>query len=120
MALPINTARAARMLTVTFNTSAQILRKSTVRDTSGGTIDSYATVATKACTFTRSNVTPRERENAFTIQHISYWTFVFEAGTDIRNTDRLYVAAEGRTFEVVGGRSGSLELATRVVCVELI
>ena len=118
MPLPINLRRAERILEGIFDTTGTVMRKSEVHDTSGGMTDSYTSIGTFPCMFVRSNVTPRENENAYTIQHISYWTFSFPARTDISTTDRI--VCNGRTFEVVGGRSGSFELATRVTCIELL
>lgn len=117
MPLPINLRRAEQLIALTFNATATIMRKGQVADSSGGTTDTYSAVATLPCNFTRSNVTPREHENAYTIQHISYWTFVFAARSDVRTTDRI--VSQGRTWEVVGGGSGSYEIATRVTCQEI-
>jgi Phage head-tail joining protein len=109
--------QAKALIQTTFNTSATVLRKTSTVDTSGGFADSYASVATLACSFSRYQVTPVERENTFTVQTIVEWMFVFPFSSDIRTTDRLVVGS--RTFEVVSGASGSLEVATRVLALEI-
>jgi head-tail adaptor len=110
-------ARLRVALAHTFNASATIKRKAQVADTTGGFTDSYATVATHMCSFSRSQITPVERENAVQVLAVSFWNLRFAAGTDIRTTDRIVVGT--RTFEVVSSATGSLVLATRVVCQEI-
>lgn len=119
MAIP-GTAGRARLeaaLALTFTASASIKRKAQVADSTGGFADTYTTVATHRCSFSRSQITPIERESAVQVQAISFWNFVFASNTDIRTTDRIVVGT--RTFEVVSSATGSLELATRVVCQEI-
>ena len=113
----VGIARLKAALAQTFTVSATILRKSQVADNTGGFTDTYTAVATHMCSFSRAQISPIERENAVTVLAIVFWTFVFAAGTDIRTTDRITVGS--RTFEVVSSASGSLELATRVVCQEI-
>jgi Phage head-tail joining protein len=113
----VGIARLKAALAHTLTASATIKRKTQVADNTGGFSDTYVTVATHLCSFSRAQITPIERENAVQVQAISFWNFVFAAGTDIRTTDRIVVS--GRTFEVVSSATGSLELATRVVCQEI-
>ncbi len=110
-------ARLKAALALTFNAVATISRKAQVADSTGGFTDTYSTVATHRCSFSRAQITPIERENAVQVQGIVFWVFVFAQGTDIRTTDRIIVGT--RTFEVVSSATGSLELATRVVCQEI-
>jgi hypothetical protein len=119
MAIPglAGQARLKAALARTFNASATIMRKAQVADNTGGYTDTYVVEATHPCSFSRSQITPVERENAVQVRAISFWTFVFAAGTDILTTDRIVVGS--RTFEVVSSATGSLELATRVVCQEI-
>jgi hypothetical protein len=121
MAIPglAGQARLRAALAHTFTASATILRKTQVADSTGGYTDTYASVATHMCSFARSQVTPIERENAVQVRSISMWNFVFAAETDIRTTDRIYISAEDRTFEVVSSATGSIKLATRVICQEI-
>ena len=109
--------QAKALIQTTFNTTASVRRKMSVVDTSGGSTDTYTEVASLACSFSRYQVTPIERENTFTVQTIVEWMFVFPFGSDVRSTDRLVVGS--RTFEVVSGASGSLEVATRVLAMEI-
>lgn len=118
MPLPINLRVAERQITITFNTTADILRRVQVSDGMGGQTDTYGVVATLPCTFARGGAMPRERENTYTVQVISTWVFVFAARTDIRTTDRI--VCQGRLFEVVSGGYGSYEIATRPVCIEIV
>jgi len=119
MAIPglAGQARLRAALALTLSTSAAILRKTQVADSTGGFTDSYTEVATHLCSFSRSQITPIERENAVQVLAISFWNFVFAAETDIRTTDRIVVGS--RTFEVVSSATGSIELATRVICQEI-
>lgn len=119
MAIPglAGQARLRAALNRTLSTSATIMRKAQVADSTGGYTDSYTAVSTVLCSFSRSQITPIERENAVQVLAISFWNFVFPAETDIRTTDRIVVS--GRTFEVVSSATGSIELATRVVCQEI-
>jgi len=117
MAIPGSTVRLRAALARTFNASATIMRKAQVADNTGGFTDTYVAVATHMCSFSRTQITPIERERAVTVQAIIFWTFVFALGTDILTTDRITVST--RTFEVVSSATGSLELATRVICQEI-
>lgn len=101
----------------TLNTTATIMRKTSVSDGEGGTTDSYVVEHTYTCLFARSAVRPQEREATAIVEGIQQWTFIFESGTDILRTDRI--VCQGRTFEVVGSGSGSHELGHLVICVEI-
>lgn len=119
MAIPglAGQARLKAALARTFNATAVIYRKTQVADNTGGFTDTYVVAGTYPCSFSRSQITPVERENAVQVLAISFWNFVFAADTDIRTTDRIAVGT--RRFEVVSSATGSLELATRVVCQEI-
>ncbi len=101
----------------TLSATATLIRKTSVRDRSGGFIDSWVTVGTYDCSFGRHQSRPLERERDARIQAVSYWLFRFPAGTVIHNTDKIQVAA--RTFEVVDAGSPSLELSAQAVCQEI-
>lgn len=105
------------MIQHTFTSEAEVLRKTQVADTSGGFVDSYASAGTYACSFAKTMITPLERERDVRMQSISYWQFVFAAGTDIRLTDRLLVGT--RTFEVSGAGEISLAIMLRVNAKEI-
>lgn len=109
--------RLRAALAQTLTVSATILRKSQVADSTGGFTDTYTAVGTHMCSFARSQITPIERENATQVLAISFWNFVFAAETDIRTTDRIVIGS--RRFEVVSSATGSIELATRVICQEI-
>lgn len=115
--IPRHYAKAQAIIARTLTASAQISRVTRVADGSGGQTDTYAVVATLPCSYSVSGIRPLERENATQIRSIVVWNFVFAAGTDIQFTDRILV--DGRTFEVVSHRTGSIELATRVICMEI-
>jgi hypothetical protein len=102
----------------TFNTTATVMRKVTERDNKGGYVTTYEEVYTYPCTFSRYQVTPVERPETTQTRAIALWMFVFAYGVDIVGTDRL--VSGGRTFEVVSATSGSLEVATRVLCQEIV
>lgn len=118
MALPRNLAKAKQVIQRTFNTTAQVVRKTKVADNMGGFTDTYAVVATLPCQFYKQGITPVERENATQVLSVSVWVFVFASGSDVRPTDRL--VSDGRTFEVVSSATGSLDLACRVTAMEIL
>jgi hypothetical protein len=106
------------MVASTLTTTADVLRPSTVDDTSGGQVRTMATVATDVpCRFSRVQVTPRETETTRGVRLIVYWRFTFAAGTDIRPTDRILT--NGRTFEVVSGGEGNPSAACVAICLEI-
>jgi len=117
MAQPRYVDRAKSIIVATLNTTARVSRKSSVPDNSGGTTDSYAVVGTYQCSFERYQITPVERENTVTLVAQSFWRFTFPYGTTILPSDRL--TCNGRAFEVVASATGSLEVATRVLCQEI-
>jgi len=119
MPIPRYFAKGSRIIERTFTGSVQLYRKVSVVDNTGGQTDTYEILAAIPCSYYRTGITPVERENATQVLTVTIWTFVFAAGTDIRPTDRLYVPAEGRTFEVVSFESGSFELARRVTAQEI-
>ena len=117
MSLPRAVDRAKTVIAATLNTTADVYRKGTTPDNMGGATDTYTKVATEPCSFSRYQITPIERENTVTLIGVSTWLFVFRYGTVIRTSDRL--VCNGRTFEVVASATGSLEIATRVLCMEI-
>ena len=110
-------AQLQAVIQETFTATATIKRRTQVSDGAGGFTDTYPTVATSACSFTATQITPVERENAIGIQTISFFQFSFPAGTDVRSADRITVGS--RTFEVVAPRHGSLEILRRVLAQEI-
>jgi hypothetical protein len=110
-------SRVQTVITRTFTAEATVLRKSSVSDGAGGSVDSYAAVGTYPCSFSPPMISPLERETAFGIQAVGPWVFRFPAFTDIRPTDRLVV--DDRTFEVVSPTVGSIEIMVRVNCQEI-
>ena len=118
MPIPRHYVKAQTIIARTLTATAQISRLTQTPDTSGGMTDTYTSVMTLPCSYSMSGIRPLERESATQVRSIVVWNFVFEAGTDIRFTDRILV--DGRTFEVVSSRTGSIELATRVICMEIV
>ena len=117
MAYPRSVGRAQQIIQKTFTVTATISRKTQVADTTGGFTDTYAETATYPCSFTRFQIRPTERETTISVESVMLWTFVFPFDADVRNTDRI--ACQGRSFEVISSASGSLEVAKRVVCMEI-
>lgn len=118
MVVPRAISRAQAMIVrMTLDTDATIYRKTQVADSTGGFTDTFAAVVTVKCSFAPSGITPQEREGTFTVQTVTVWRFVFPAGTDVRQTDRII--SQGRTFEVTSSASGSLSVAKRVICTEI-
>lgn len=117
MSLPRYLDRAKTTINATLNTTATLSRKSSVPDDMGGQTDEYSEVATYRCSFERYQITPVERENTVTLISSSFWRFTFPYGTTILTSDRL--VCNGRAFEVVASATGSLEVATRVLCQEI-
>lgn len=100
------------------NTTASVLRKSQVRDSSGGFTDSYTAVATYPCTMVLFPIRPREVEAAERIQSIRYWQFLFPYTADVQETDRLL--SGGRTFEVTGSGHDSYNVDLIVTAQEIL
>lgn len=109
--------RARQVVNTTLHAEAIILRKSSVSDSAGGFNDTYASIGTFPCSYARHQVSPFEREATVSVQMVALFNFVFEAGTDIRPTDRI--VTDNRTFEVVSGAAASIVLVTRVVAQEI-
>ena len=101
----------------TLTGSADLYRKSSAADTSGGFADTYTRIATLPCSYVRSQFTPREREDSVRVRDFIYWDFVFAADVDIRPTDRVYLGP--RRFEVVGGGQSNMGIFTTVTCLEI-
>lgn len=98
--------------------TATLYRKGQVADDFGGFVDTYSAVGTYSCSYAPHQITPMERETTRGIETISMWRFQFPNGTDVRSTDRIVV--DGRTFEVVSAGSGSIKVAVRVICQEIL
>lgn len=113
----IGLAQLQAVIQETFTVTATITRRTQVTDMAGGSIDTYPTVGTSACSFASTQITPVERENAVGVQTISFFQFSFPAGTDVRSIDRITVGS--RVFEVVAPRHGSLEILRRVLAQEI-
>lgn len=118
MSVPRALARARSAIErITLDTPAVIYRRTQVPDATGGFTDTFTASFTVNCSFAAQGITPQEREGTFTVQAITVWRFVFPAGTDVRQTDRII--CQGRTFEVTSSASGSVEVAKRVICTEI-
>lgn len=100
------------------NTTATVLRKTQVDDSSGGHTDSYVPVATYPCTMVLFPIRPREVEAAERIQSIRYWQFLFPYTADVQATDRLLSGS--RTFEVAGSGHDSYNVDLLVTAQEII
>lgn len=101
-----------------FTTTAAVMRKTKVSDGAGGQTDTYASVGTYACSFSKFPIRPFERENTNVIQAYSDWEFRFARDVEVLQTDRL--DCEDREFEVVGARIGSYDSANHVLCLEIL
>ena len=99
------------------DSTATIQRPTKTRDTTGGWTTSLTTVATLPCFYSPMMITPREQETTTAVKAISFWTFIFPAGSDVRNTDRIQVG--GRTWEVVGGAERTLNIRLTVTAMEI-
>jgi len=117
MTFPLDVTSLKAAVNSTLVTTATIQRRTFTSDGAGGFTETYPVVDTTTCSFEAAQITPLERENAVGIQTISYFNFVFPAGTDIRSTDRIVIGS--RTFEVVAPRLGSLEIDRRVLAQEI-
>lgn len=93
------------------------MRKTAVRDTSGGSTDSYVPGTSYPCSFARYPMRPRDVPSAPRIQASSEWYFTFPNGADIRLTDRLKVGT--RTFEVFEAGPRSTNVTLLVICMEI-
>jgi hypothetical protein len=112
-------AQAQTVVASTLSALATIQRPVMTNDNSGGWLRTMVTVATDVpCRYSRVNVTPREVETEISVKAMTYWSFTFAAGSDVRSIDRIL--ADGRTFEVVSGRSGSPSVSTRVIAQEMV
>lgn len=100
------------------NTTATVLRKSQVSDSSGGFADTYTAVATYPCTMVLFPIRPREVEASERIQNIRYWQFLFPYTADVQPTDRL--VSDSRTFEVDGTGHDSYNVDLIVTALEIV
>jgi head-tail adaptor len=105
-------------ISVIMTSTATVLRLTQVPDVSGGVTNTYASVGDVPCWFGKYPTRPTERESTLQAQSLSDWVFVFPLDTDIRNTDRLQVGT--RTFEVVNAGTGSIDVARRAICMEIV
>jgi hypothetical protein len=64
---------------------------------------------------------PRNAQAGEAITSEGSYNAVFEAGTDIRNTDRIRVTTMGnRVFEMIGPRYASYEIGRIMACEEIV
>lgn len=119
MTLPRAKGRVRQVVGKTFDTTADVMRKSSVADTSGGQTDSYALFATYPCSLKVYPVRALERESGERIQSIIVWQFVFPFDADVQQTDRLETP-DGRTFEVVGSGKDSFNIYVLITAHEII
>lgn len=98
--------------------TASILRVVRTRDNAGGWITTTETVATLPCSYRQILITPREQEATTTVRAISFWRFIFPAGSDVRSTDQIQVGT--RTWEVVGGGEQSYETRRAITAMEIL
>jgi hypothetical protein len=96
---------------------AVIARVTRERDAGGGWTTVTTDVATLPCSYFQFMITPREQETTTTVRAISFWTFLFPAGSDVRPTDKIKVGA--RTWEVVGGGERTVELRLSITAMEI-
>lgn len=106
-----------RAVEATLISQASVYRKTQTTDNAGGFTDTYAVVATYQCRFYAYPITPIEKESTTQVQSIVFWRFIFPYDADIEPTDRLTVG--DRTFEVVRGLMGSMEITLDVLCQEI-
>lgn len=119
MTVALRLARARQVLKRTsFDTTAQIMRKTTVADGMGGQVDTYVSTGTYPCTLNRYMIRPLEREQTPLIYSRSDWEILFEVTTDVQQTDRI--VCNGRTFEVLGRGVASFDVAHHVLCLEIL
>lgn len=105
------------MFAPTFTAEASVLRRMSVRDSSGGFTDTYTSVATLPCSYSRFPIRPLVRENTTQVKSIMEWMFSFPDGSDIRRTDRLQVGS--RVFEVLEPGARSQNITLNVTCMEI-
>lgn len=103
---------------LTFDTRANVQRKTLTADRSGGFNEVWATVHNYPCSFIAYPIRPVERESDVRIQAITTWLFHFPSGSDVLTTDRLIVGT--RTFEVSGSGEGSKSLTLQVIAQEIV
>lgn len=118
MSFPRSLAPARRVIGHTFDTTAAVMRKASVADSSGGSIDTYTLFATYPCTLSIFPIRPREVEYSERIQAIRTWQFAFPFDADVQPTDRL--VTNSRTFEVSGSGHDSLNIVLLIVAQEII
>lgn len=115
------TAAELTAMRATLNASlpdtCEISRVTLEPDGAGGQIETWETIATVACRVAPSGQSPQERAVAERVASVSTWTLTLPAETDVRASDRLIAGV--RRFEVVGVLAHSVEIARRVVCVEV-
>lgn len=108
-----------RALLASFLSTAMVLRKTQVADTSGGFTHTWPTTGPEyPCMFKAYPVRPLEREFTQRVQAIKLWEFHFLLGTDIRVTDRLQVGT--RTFEIIGAGEGNSDTFLNITAVEIL
>lgn len=109
------------VLTGTRTETASILRRTTVSDDAGGSIDSWPAVETGlSARVTPQGMQPWERTDRIggRVVSTSVWNIALPAGTDVRPADRIQVGDV--VYDVIAPRNrGSLELERVVQAVLL-
>lgn len=100
-------ALANSVLENSFPDTSTISRPTTTLSDYGSATPSYSSVATNVgCSWKPSGSDAKEHVRALKIQGIATYALEFTVGTDVRQADRVVVAARGeeaaRTFEVKG------------------
>lgn len=119
MSIPRALGRVRQVVSKIFDTTAAVMRKSSVDDSSGGQVDTYVLFKTYPCALQIYPVRSVERESAERIHSIVHWQFVFPFDADIRPTDRL-VTPDDRTFEVSGSGKDSFNIYLLITTQEII
>lgn len=114
---PGELARVRSAFQPLFTQTATVLRRTVVRDQTGGFTDTYPSVASYPCSFSRFPIRPLVRENTTQVKSIMEWYFTFPDGSDVRRTDRLVVGT--RTFEVLETGARSVNVTLSVICAEI-
>lgn len=117
--IPRVLGRVRQVVGKTFDTTADVLRKSSVLDSSGGQTDTYPLFATYPCSIQKYPIRTLERESGERVQSIVYWQFVFPFDADVRPTDRLETP-DGRAFEVAGSGKDSFNIYVLITAQEII
>lgn len=100
----------------TLTETATVKRKTLAPDGMGGTTETWATVATVACSRS-TGVSQAEQAVADRLSVVRPWVVRVPAAADVTNKDRLVIG--GRTFEVVSLSGGTIDVSRRLLCQEV-